>query len=633
MAWQRTVIATLATLALCAGAVPGQIIRYDPRGAEVGTTFQGVWRGLVTGESFTSQYYSEWVELGFAGEVADPRIFHYTLRISPTLSQQSVSSFSDDLRTRNIHINFAGTLFQAGRAPISLVATRSSGIWRGGTTGDREHTQSSLGASLWYNNRWLPVRLGVGRRSTRGSWRTNGTPPIRQDERIRDVRVTAANRKLELRFDRQSFEDRIFGLTYTTEDRSALHTLRWGKGSRLVTSLESLARAGFGAYTVSLWREQLHIQHTGTASSDLFYTRRRSRAGRQPVLGQDYGGSSQAGIRWFQLGVGWNAGTTEFEGGRSKRQSLAPSLGVSLPLPLGGVFTANGFSGIETLSIEATEGGNIDVLDERQEVPELRGFFLDQRFIDPATVVVRSEDQAIQYLVDRDYRLIEAGSLLRVVIPLGSRIDVGDVLLVSYRHGLVGEGEERARKEGYRAALRLGGFSVRRSEQRRSMNKNNEDGVTGLFDTYEALTTVGLRQATPVGRFLLEASRSKRRGPTYSDVTEEVRANYTATLGPAAAFLSASASRSRSDMSELTSVFGSGGFATRLSTSLELKAQVDAWRFRQDGALIEGTAIGSVTANWRFGSMDTEWRWEHIRRENGTFGTENRVWARVVRRF
>lgn len=628
------VLAAVVALGVSAGGVSPQIIRFDPRSGQAGAGYEGIWRELETGARFRSQFYREWVELPFTGVLLNPRIFHYSLKLSPFFSQQDASGYDNPFTTRNIFVHFGGTLFQAGRTPIALTASRNSGTWRGGLTAGRDFSESLTRAALWYNNRWLPLRVSVERRSVRSTWSLTGGVPIRQDQSERGFIATASNSKLTLRFEQRWLDDRVVEQGYSTQTRSAVHTFRWGKGSRLISLLETFSRTGFGKYDRSEWREQLHIQHAREAASDVAYSARRTEAGGGSVRERSWSASSQAGLRWLLLSVGGNSSSVTFQGGRTTRQSLLPAAALSLELPAGIHFRASGFSGIETLTVEAEADGLIDVVDERHQVPDLRSFFLDKRFIDPATVVVRSEDQTITYILDRDYRLIGAGSLLRLVVSAGSRIQTGDVLLVSYRYRLVGEGRERARKTGYDVGLRLAGFTARRSEQWRSVNMDQDDGSTGLFDMYDAVTAVAMQEATPVGRFLLEASRSKRRGPGYADVTDELRANHTAVIGAAIRTdLSASASRARGEVAEITAVYGSGGVGVRFAPNLGATARIDAWRFRRNGALVEGTVIGAVDMDWRFGSVETEWRFEHIRRENGPSGRENRFSVRMVRRF
>jgi hypothetical protein len=246
-------------------------------------------------------------------------------------------------------------------------------------------------------------------------------------------------------------DDNVFGRDYTLNRVLANHNLKWGKGSRLFSTLQFFEREGFAGYQQFSWNERLRIQYTENLASRTIYryfnqeseTRMTTHEGSFELLHELYSNLDSSARLFGRSEKSDTLDRTEVEiGGRSSYQKSF----------FFGQLSA-GIYGDYRRTDRQSEAGVGEVLNERHVARLVEPIILRKQLIHESTIVVTAEDGFI-YAENIDYEVFRLGGVyteLRI-IPNG-RISAGDVLLISYRYEILPSAKFSSISAGYDFSL------------------------------------------------------------------------------------------------------------------------------------------------------------------------------------
>lgn len=452
------------------------------------------------------QEFRWWIQIPVAGSVLSPSLLSFRAAIRPTW-QRRLQAGVPDLRSRQL--DYSGAVDLLARSPISfsVAAGRSSGVTSGGFGGDRSFRRGTLSATAGWRFQPLPLQATAWRTDTRDDWRSGPDgAPIRTGYRAKGFRVSAANTKTALILTR-TLNDDLFGTAdYAAWAASASHTGRWGKGSRLITRWELERQAGIPSFQRRLWSEQLHLQHTNSVATDLHFQRSWNRLGTTGSRATTVSGAIATRLQpWLSTGISSTYSTAASGSARERTTLLTPRVG--LDLRVGSVVLHAGMSTGWERRRASGETQVLTVVDESHTVAGARAFSLGREQVDPATIVVRTRDQGFELLQDVDYVVVLLGPIVRLEFPVGSRVEDGTVVLVSYRYRVEGPLGSDAWRWDYEVSLLRNGLSLRHQRSLRRDARDDPLPLEGGSPEYDdRQTRAAYRRDTRVGGFDLTLS-------------------------------------------------------------------------------------------------------------------------------
>lgn len=630
--------AQLAAAAVVAitGRVHAQILQVPGNAAEVGASYEGV-RNVTAGDAaVTGHELREWLALPVAGSLLDRDLFSYQFTLRPTWQQRTQTGFATTLQARQL--NLSGSVRMLSRFPVNLAATavRQSGTGAGGVGSLTEFDAGMVRADAFWRNRAFPMQLSVLRQSTDQRWRNSFSGDTQRLAQVtRSVRLSASSSKLHVDLQRLQNDDRVGGADFVARSGNLTHTFRWGRGSTLETRLEYGDQEGGFAFLRRSWMERLRVRHGRRTTSEHSYrgANVRTSAGDSRSSAWSSGVTTEVAPR-VSAGLRYAASTAQTAAARDVVQTLAPRLGVRVPLAPRVTASASGSLGWER---RRRAGGEIAVpiIDEPHTVDATRRFTLDAPDPDPTSVIVRSGDGTVVYVEGTDYTLLPIGETLQVDVPPGSRISPGATVLVSYRHAVPDSRGENATLGEYELSVQARGLDVRH----RRMFRNSrvvEVGapLPGLADFDDRFTSLTLRGPVPLGSASVEGTFRQRERADQRTTEWNTSAGLTPRpVGGVQFTLTAFWSATRSGDAEATTVGAGASVSGRAAPGLFLRAQLDALRWTQSATVPQRFLSGSLDIDWRFDNVEIAGRVEVHRRWLLQTNTMNRATVRVVRRF
>lgn len=632
--------ALLALLLAWPGRVAGQgLLGVTAGQGQVGVSAEAYGTGVAGTASSSSGDFREWILVPLEGTLVDRRIFSWAATLQPTLQQRVQTGFDRTLRARQLNLALLGRLFADRPLHLTGSLSRASAVSSGGYGTRREGTATQVGGDLAWRNPWLPLHLAAFRRTAADAWRnTPTTAAFRTDQRVSSLRASATNSKLALEAHRFRFEDLVSGGTLDALTLSGRHTLRWGKGSSLHSSLERQQEEGLVDSRRSSWSEQLRLQHTRWLGTSWFFRRGVATVGADRSVGQGWGGGADLRLtRWAALGVDGARHTGTAGPTRETYATLTPRAGINLALPARARLTASAAVGREFRRREGPLPQGVPVVDEPHTVPVARRVTLDELDLVPGSLVLRDGTGTTVYVEGTDYTLATAGRFTVLDLPPTGRIQVGDALRVTYRYFPPATGARGdAWRVEYEGTLQLHGLSLR---HRRSLRALEHGAVaSGLLPSGSAFddrtTTLALRSGTPAGRLDLEGARRDTDRFGLRSTEHTVTAGLAPPpLGGAHLALSATWNQLRAGPTRVRAVSGLAAVTVAPAPWLRLQAGLEAYDWRQSGLEDQRFLSGRVGADATVGQLELSLAAEAHRREFVVTNLTRRVTFRAVRRF
>jgi len=498
---QRRALQVAISLAIVLGATPrvarAQGVRLTFPAGQLGTEFRGALSRYSGVSATRVGYLWEWVDVGMTGAVAHPQVFLLRARIRPTWIQgfSELRSETANDASRFVNYDVSASLFSGLPASLSARTRRLVGSELEVLSAGRDYDVAELGARLDFRFAPLPAYIDFRNESRVESWFPDGGQVMLRDESLRTLELRARNRKFSLDLERRDFTDRIDSRDFESIRGNVQHHFRWGKRSSLASRVVYLDRTGFMPHQRFAWAEQLHLQHTWSVASDWRYGQSKDENSNFTLRGRYAQGIfTYSPSRYVQASADgfarWNRYTT---GSRNEYRAV-PRISVTARLPADAVLRFHGAAGYQSVRQTATDG-SVPVVNELHVVDASARFTLSERFPDPLSVVVTDVAQTVVYQPDLDYRVIDGGPLLEVVVLPQGRIVAGDTLLVDYEFRIAPDARSDGAVLSYGVAFEVRGF---RAYVRRDVRDLDE---TGTFDLglSQDFVTVGAGYAGTVG--------------------------------------------------------------------------------------------------------------------------------------
>jgi hypothetical protein len=558
---------------------------------EIGATFDGVWTDISSAPAGNLRSFSEWLLLGFAGDIVDPRIATYRFGLAPSLRQKGFSANTGDSNGNGYTLGFFGSLnlLQAAPVSVSLTGGRMSNSDRDFFGTERSGQIGRFGVTATNRNRYFDnVILSYQRSSEETRYAGGAGRDIRQSFETSDLELIARNRKTLVRLERFTRNDRITDVDFAIIRAELDHMLRWGKGSRLRSNLRYFDQTGSRTFERLTWSQAIRLRHTMRISSDYSYRLYKQsgtsrQTGRFGSIGVNYNVT-----RHWTFGVNGSGASDDFGTGHQSRYTAGVTSGVTFSLPLNMQLSGGGSLGSTWLTAEGVIDSNVEVIGEQHVIDSSRRFRLANRFVQPRTVVITDFGQTITYQEGFDYQVSELGSLFDVLVLPGGRIAVGDTVSVDYTFTRIAGGSTEIVSATYYADLRAGALQV----FHRGSNLDPETSgelATAANNRTETSTGIAWRTASPIGEVQVQGRRNSTkfralRTQTYaagvsisSRLPHDIAASIGGTLGLARSGVS--------ERQKVTTANASLGWvATRV---LQLRGEFNFWENASNGSIFD----------------------------------------------
>jgi hypothetical protein len=611
----------------------------------IGVEFLGLWSDYDNRPGIRQTNFREWAEARVRGSILDPRFLSLRLRIRPEWQQSSWGGETDVPDQTAVRLGWNGSLSLLEDRPVSLTVTtlRSNATTRSALGAETGVSRSEITGSLRARLRYLPMRLSF-RRYTQDHDVRGGPQPVRQWFTSSRMRLTAKNAKTQLSLERHWYDDRLQQLNDFAETHGQFHHFfRWGKGSRIESDVDYLDRSGSYRYRNFSWWERVHLQHTRTVHSEYEFR-----------MGSIRSGLGSSSFRWLATAVSFPATSalrariegsshrTRFDIGHESILRAGPRLELVTGLPLRSRLSVGTSLVYERATQQPGGDGWVAVAGERHVVDVQGTFLLDRAAVDLTSVRVLRPDRTLVYQSALDYQLVESGPFVEVLVLPTGRIQVGDTLLVDYRHQLV----PRASKEQLVATLDVhisAGPFLAYSHSRLTGRLGADEpplspvptgnAVASLRDLDEFAVGLRFRGRTPVGRADAGIERSIRRAETFRIETLELRASWSFNLGSdVLGSVQGAASRTEGTDGPSRTLSANSSVVWWVNRSLSLRATIGSWRRRVEDS--DASFLGAgLAAEWRRGKSLAVLRYDRTQWDEISPRLDDRVSVMLMREF
>ena len=624
-------------------ALTGQWLRIHQGGGELGVEARdermlgGVQRGA------SSRQFSQWFVLPLSGVIFSPQLLSYSVSIRPTWVQQTVFGQPGPFNTHSIGLGGAANILPGALVSLSLHTDKNSASTEGGLGSRTQYESRTGGGILRLRSSAFPIFADWNVRTTNDLWQASADQsPVRRDETLRTLRITGQSSKLTATLERLSFEDRVGALGFSSLGGSVLHALHWGKGSSIQSVFETLNREGNNAQRRQSNSERLHLQHTTTVATEYSLDRQRT-----TIASNEFKAlAGSAGIRfqprpWVGGGLRTSSSSSTFTTGSIGSVAVVPSVRLEGKLPGGARLAGSVSAGYERISQQLPSDSWIQVADEPHTVDQSRVFVLAHERGDVTTIRLYNPEHTIAYLSGIDYRVTVLGDLVRIDVPIASRLAVGDAVVVSYRYAAPTAGEHELRSGDATASFTIGGFSLTSSaslRRGRSLSGNSTDQIGNLDDRLgsgdDYVLAAAFHRATGIGRVDLDVQRRSREHSRSDFVLTELRAGYAppSSLSLQSSFGASIARTATVDQAvRVVTVNATVNWNPTATTHISASLESMLWYPQQ--ARAEETYIGNLELGWAVGGIEAEVRYVYQRRVGTMSFDQQRLFGRFKRRF
>lgn len=629
---RRLVIVLWCAAATLPTAGAAQILRITPRSGEVGIESRAVESASGNRSAVWEQFVSTWVNIPISGSIVSPSLFNYHAAFRPTRTDQSLSELSA------LGISVGANLLSSFPVSLSVHADRTTaGTRHEGLGANIKSRNSTSGGVFRVRMPAFPVRLEWNSRDLADTWRASlEQVPILRDESFDVLRLTGESSKLSASLERQRFTDRVGTLGFSSIMGTAVHTLRWGTGSSLISSIEMRGRDGRDQQQSQLVAERLHVRHSQTVASDLSVHRQHSSSHGDYVsdVATTMLSVQSEPKSWLSAAMAGAYSANVFRNGRQGTASAVPSVTVRQWLP--GKVRLVGTVGASYQRTEQhlTDELPIPVTDESHTVTTGRQIQLQHERADARTVVVFNRDRTVMYLEGTDYRVVALGDLLRVEIPIVSRITVGDELLLTYFYAAPAAPAHDLQSASSSVSLARGGVSLSQSAALRHTRVLAGDKAMALEGGEDYVTALDVRRDIGGGHANVTAAQRYRRRARSDFTLSDLRVGYAPrVVAELQSSLGASFSRS-SASAQVATVWGTNvSVARMLRPQLHLVATAESQLWTLANRSSDRTLMLNLDVRWSVGQVETESGYLWQQRSTLEQRSQHRLSFRLKRRF
>jgi hypothetical protein len=650
--WRGGALTRLGTLAaLLALALPLQPARgqspisLTSGQGQIGVEFLGLWSDYDARPGIRQTNFREWAEARVRGAILDPRFLSLRLRIRPEWQQSSWGGETDVPNQTAARLGWNGSLSLLEGRPVSLTMTtlRSTATTRSEIGAETGVTRSEFTSSLRARLRYLPMRLTF-RRYTQDHDVRSGPQPVRQWFTSSRLRLSAKNTKTQLTLERHWYDDRLQQLNDFAETHGWLHHLfRWGKGSSIASDVDYVDRAGGYPYRNLSWFERVHLQHTRTIHSEYEFRMGSTRAGLASSSFRSLGAAvSFPATSALRARIEGSSLLTRFDIGHESILRVGPRLEFAARLPFRSRLSVGTSLMYERAAQQPAGDQWVPVAGEQHIVDVQRSFFLDRAAVDLPSVRVLRNDRTLVYQSAFDYELVESGPFVEVVILPTGQIQVGDTLLVDYRHQLVPQASREQLVATLNVHISTGPFLAYSYSRLTGSLAADEppplpvatgNAITSLRDLDEIVFGLRVRGKMPIGHADAGFERSVRRADTYRIETFELRATWSFTFGSGIlGTVQGAMARTEGTDGPSRTLSGNASIVWWAHRSLSLRATLGSWQRRVDDS--DASFIGGgLAAEWRRGKFLAVLRYDHSQWDEISPRLDDRVSVILVREF
>jgi hypothetical protein len=276
------------------------------------------------------------------------------------------------------------------------------------------------------------------------------------------------------------------------------------------------------------------------------------------------------------------------------------------------------------------------VIDERHVIDESGSFELDEPFVEPASVVVKSEDATLVFLEGVDYRLVESGSIVELFVLPGGRLTTGTVVLVDYRFKLPLDGEANAWIIDYRASVTNGPLRVffRRNLQKLAGDQEPVLIPATLREYDDMAAGARLGASTPVGNLSLSGEwTSRSRFGQLAAKQIRVRGAWREQVGARLQAGLAGSWTAQTNGSRFEIIDGTADVEYAITPRLRLEGRLSAYDWSQELGTNERFIGVGFGLEWQFRRIEITARYDRNAWTRGFERTEDVFLARVTRSF
>ena len=631
MSWWRPIV--LAGL-LWAGPVEAQFIKVS--GGQLGGRLEAGQSGEPSARMTGVTEYRFWFELPIRGAIFDPKILTYDIGLKPIFQQRYQDGYVEPLGGKTLDLTFGVRLLPRKFVSFSLAGSRASGSTSGGFGSARDFQVSNLRADFHVRFKPLPVQLAYSRGAVSESWSNlPGQVPLLTENARRELWILASNSKTSVMIRRLIYDDVVDMSDLQTWSVLLTNTQRWGKGSDLKSRYDYADQRGRTDANRKLWSERLHLQHTTWLSSDHTLRRMTNRLnGDTPVSSTSWSTGFDARIgRRVSVGAQLARSTAGFERSRQSILTATPRVGANFHITPNLRVRTSVLGGIEWR--QGGTGGTVPVVDEDHQVPPNRSFTLDQPNVVTSSLMLRDPATSNEFLVGIDYVVTQTGSFLRIDVPPGSRIQVGQTVLATYQFRVLREGDNRAIRLDYDVSVNWGHLALHHGRSLRSSERPPELGnAVGISDFDEMRTTARWSSGTPIGHLTADAglrwSQRQGRRTNSADAAAQLVLPPLARLQPT---IGSTWSATQTDTVMIRSLSLDGGAEWMAMRGLVFRAMVSGFFWYEAGTPTQRFLSATLSADWRINGIAVGLRAEHHRREFLRRQFTSRLSLQLVRYF
>ncbi len=631
----------LASLAPSASAQVQPVIRFMPERASLGGTADGSWRnssGFI-GRPFNQNNFRQWVVLPFGGSVINNRIASYSFSLKPNFTQQNSTDLPDVLKSRNL--GYAADVSMLSAMPVSfnLHWSRDTGLQRGGFGTQGEFETDVFNPSLHLNTMYLPVKVAYIRRSSRNLTQVGpGLIPIEHSDAVKTFQVEARNSKLTAGYERTDFDDRLRDNDYESQNLYFNHQYRWGKRSELNSKYTRTERKGTFPYMRESWGESVRLQHTQGTYTNLAYSQYKNEGLGGGSDGHSWGGGITSRVgEWMDYGARVSNSVSSFDDGSLKALSAGPWVGVSRKL--GEKVRVTGNASVSYLNRRLVndnpDAGNfIRVINESYTIDDTRIVTIEPFNVNPQSIVVQNGSQTLFLEEGLDFEIVQLGQRVELHVLPGSRIEPGDVVLVSYQYIPEFDATDNGLISSFSAGLNVAGFNLRHAQSRRATSQSGEGFLPATGDFNQRSTSLSTYRKTPVGYLDVDLSNRVRDSEAITYTTNEARVSLS--LPPWKTL--------RVHINTVVNIIEEGGnkvklyaAGTTLSKNIEPDIRINAGAnyqsWEQVQQLKERSFNAYASVDYQIGLVGLKLRYAYDRRNTTFVSTGHRVSLYLLRRF
>lgn len=412
-------------------------VHLDPLNWEIELEYEGrSEQAEGSGESRQHQF-SEKFELQQSGYVASPKIFDFSITLTPTFMQGQSDYALHEERTEGSSFDYDVNLtaLQGAKAPVyfGADASRISGTHSSNLGNYTDYSQEIRSLNMQWKLSAFPMAFSYEERLRDQTQSSGGfAAPRRRDEFQQSVRWRARSSKLQVSVEKRRFDDRTSGNDYDLLQQSVVHNFRWGKNSHLNTRQRYLNREGTHTFKQLSVSEGLRLQHFDSLFSSLYYNYSSVKQSRDMTVHSGEYILNHRPTENLKLALSGEGKNSEFEAGSEIEYGVGLNLTYRKDFLWDGILNFS-FDGSALQTDRQSNGTTLETLDVSYSVPATLIVLLNTRAIDIGSILVTDAVAAQVFLEGMDYIVRTlSGDRAELQILTSGLIGAGDTILISY---------------------------------------------------------------------------------------------------------------------------------------------------------------------------------------------------------